>query len=307
MFAHHSPCPGAQYHSCFQSCCVFLPACSNRAAATFQTAVASSFRPLQRKCVHSHISGRWWDVVQLFVQLSSCLSHLHLLRKQRRAQSWSGVRRNAKGPSPPPLLVVFLCSHNLSACKRKEQRSWALPWALWVLLLGDPILQESLAPAMSMGQLKADMGATVSCTKAEFQQTISEQGSHPEPCTGSCTGADSSCKQHLLSPAIPPYSFLPHLHLLSSIPGGARAPPLSSLRAGALHSDSNEFAFPSPYSQIWTIRHALALISFVLGFLEPFCGIAGEGFSFSSPVSCSLNKPGWRKKTAGRVLNAAEK
>lgn len=102
-----------------------------------------------------------------------------------------------------------------------------------------------------------------------------------------------------LEPCHPPV--LISLHLLSSIqqtpgiPGGACAPPHSSLRGGALHSDRNEFAFPSPCSQIWTIRHALALISFVLGFLEPFCGIAGEGFSFSSPVSCSLNKPGWRK------------
>lgn len=73
-----------------------------------------------------------------------------------------------------------------------------------------------------------------------------------------------------------------------------------------LQSNRNEFVFPSPCSQIWTIRHASALISFVLGFLEPFCSTAGEGFSFSSPVLCSLNKPGWRN-TGGRVLNAMEK
>lgn len=155
---------------------------------------------------------------------------------------------------------------------------------------------------MSTRQFKAEMGATVCQTKAEFQRTISE-GSRPEPCTGSCTGADRaaahgnsithSCHPPVLvlplPPCIPPSpSGLQH-------PGGPCAPPRCSLRAGALHSDRNEFAFPSPCSPIWTIRHALALISSVLGFLEPFCGIAGEGFSFSSPVSCSVNKPGCRK------------
>lgn len=51
---------------------------------------------------------------------------------------------------------------------------------------------------------------------------------------------------------------------------------------------------------------ASAPICFVLGFLEPFCGTAGEGFSFLSYVLCSLNKPGWRN-AGGRVLTAVEK
>ena len=132
----------------------------------------------------------------------------------------------------------------------------------------------------------------------------------------------ASWQQHRSCPAIPPCSFLPLSPCILCVsiwslpsssapasPGGPRTlphPGACSLRAGALQSNRNESAFPSPCSQIWTIRHASALICFALGFLEPFCGTAGEGFSFSSRVLCSLNKPGWRN-TGGRVLNAAGK
>jgi len=44
----------------------------------------------------------------------------------------------------------------------------------------------------------------------------------------------------------------------------------------------------------------------MLGFLEPFCGTAREGFSFSSLVLCSLSKPGWRN-IGGRVLNTVDR
>lgn len=126
------PCPSAQYHSCFQPRCVFLPACSNRAAATPQTAVASSFRPLQRECVHSHISGMLGCAPAFCPAFWLPQPPPSAQGKAEAAQSWSGVRRNARAPSPPPLLAVFLCSHNLSASGRREQHPWALPWTLWV-------------------------------------------------------------------------------------------------------------------------------------------------------------------------------
>lgn len=148
----------------------FLFACSTRAAATFQTAVASSFRPLQRERAHSHISGGWWDVVQLFVRLSGWLSHLHLRREKQRQHG--GVRRaglergETRGDPAHHLCSLFFFVPTISLPVKGGSST----------LLGVSSLQESLAPATSPRQLKAEMGATGSHTKAELQQTISEQG-----------------------------------------------------------------------------------------------------------------------------------
>lgn len=106
-----SPFLAAQYPACFQTCCVFSTSCSSRAAVTFQTAVASYFRPLRGDVYAARfqgVGGMWPSFLSSFLAgLATPICSGEAKATRRRAQIWSGVRENTRGSAYVLCLLFF--------------------------------------------------------------------------------------------------------------------------------------------------------------------------------------------------------
>lgn len=119
-----SPFLAAQYPACFQTCCVFSASCSSRAAVTFQTAVASYFRPLRGDVYATRfqgVGGMWPSFLSSF--LAGLATPICSGEGKGNTEActdlvWSEGKHERT--SLRSLLVVFLCSLSLSTCERRE-------------------------------------------------------------------------------------------------------------------------------------------------------------------------------------------